>query len=48
VPCKLGRFTVDKLPTRYTTVTLARAGDYYGGASATFDSSGNALLDLQY
>jgi hypothetical protein len=48
VPCKLGKFTVDKLPMRYTTVTLARAGDYYGGDTATFDSSGNALLDLQY
>jgi hypothetical protein len=48
VPCKAGKFTVDKLPVRYTTVTLSRAGDYYGGASAVFDSMGNAQLDLQY
>lgn len=48
VPCAAGKYTIDKLPLRYTTVTLARAGDYYGGDSATFDAEGNAALDLPY
>lgn len=48
VPCNAGKFTVDKLPTRYTMVTLSRAGDYYGGATAAFDADGNAALDLPY
>ena len=48
VPCNAGKYTIDKLPTRYTSVTLARAGDYYGGASAAFDATGNAALNLPY
>lgn len=48
VPCKAGKFTVDKFPTRFTTVQLAREGDYGGGAFGTFDSQGTAMLDLPY
>ena len=28
VPCDAGKFTIDKMPMRYTMVNLARAGDY--------------------
>ena len=48
VPCKAGKFTVDKFPTRFTNVQLARDTDYSGGAYGTFGSDGNALLDLPY
>lgn len=48
VPCDAGKYTVDKLPLRYEMVTLSRAGDYYGGATARFDVDGNATLDLPY
>lgn len=48
VPCDAGKFTVDKMPYRYTTVHLARDGDYDGGARGTFDTSGNVTLDLNY
>jgi hypothetical protein len=48
VPCVEGKFTVDKLPTWYTSVGLERAGDYNGGATAAFDATGNASLDLPY
>ena len=49
VPCVEGRFTIDKLPTTYTTVNLERAGDYNGGATGTFDpATGVATLDLPY
>jgi hypothetical protein len=48
VPCKAGKFTVDKLPLRFTSVQLAREGDRSGGAYGTFDSDGRALLDLRY
>jgi hypothetical protein len=48
VPCSAGKYTIDKLPTRFTIVTLARAGDYYGGASATIDAQGNAAVNLPY
>jgi hypothetical protein len=48
VPCKAGRFTVDKMPLRYTQVALARAGDAGGGATSTFDANGDANLDLPY
>src|SRR4051794_32585580 len=40
VPCAEGKFTVDKLPSWYTTVGLARTGDYGGGTSASFDADG--------
>lgn len=48
VPCDAGKFTVDKLPARYMAVSLSRTGDDYGGATATFDVDGNALVDLPY
>ncbi|HSD90917.1 MAG TPA: hypothetical protein VLB44_25510 [Kofleriaceae bacterium] len=48
VPCNAGRYTVDKLPSRMTKVELARSGEYSGGASATFDATGNAVLNLPY
>jgi hypothetical protein len=48
VPCDAGKHTVDKMPTRFTSVTLARRDDYSGGASGTFDAMGTATLDLPY
>jgi hypothetical protein len=48
VPCEAGKFTVDKLPLRFTTVQLTRAGQTYGGATGAFDASGTATLDLPY
>lgn len=49
VPCKAGKHTVDKFPIRFTTVQLARDGDYSGGDTGTFDAtSGEAQLDLPY
>jgi hypothetical protein len=48
VPCDAGKFTVDKLPTRFTTVSLTRVGDDYGGGTAAFDVEGNAAIDLPY
>jgi len=48
VPCNAGRYTVDKLPTRFTRVELTRSGEYSGGASGTFDTTGTAVLDLPY
>lgn len=48
VPCNAGKYTIDKLPTRYTMVNLARSGDYYGGASGVFDVDGTATLNLPY
>ena len=48
MPCKAGKHTVDKFPTRFTTVWLSRAHDYSGGASGTYDAMGNAQLDLPY
>jgi hypothetical protein len=48
VPCDAGKFTIDKFPTRFGNVQLARESDYSGGAYGTFDASGNASLDLPY
>jgi hypothetical protein len=48
VPCTAGKFTIDKFPTRFTSVQLARDSDYSGGAYGTFGSDGNAQLDLPY
>jgi hypothetical protein len=48
VPCDAGKFTVDKLPTRFTLVSLMRAGDDTGGASGTFNVDGNATVNLPY
>ena len=48
VPCTEGKFTVDKMPTNYETVGLARTGDYdQSGASGFFDSDGIATLDFK-
>ena len=48
VPCKAGRYTIDKMPSHYTRVTLSRSGDYNGGANGQFDTTGNVSLDLPY
>lgn len=48
VPCDAGKFTVDKLPARFSLVSLSRTGDDYGGATAAFDADGNATIDLPY
>jgi len=48
VPCDAGKHTVDKFPSRYTTVQLAGEYDYSGGDAGTFDAEGTALLDLPY
>jgi hypothetical protein len=48
VPCRAGKFTVDKMPTRFESVELARRDDYGGGAYVDFDTTGTAKLDLPY
>ena len=48
VPCAEGKFTIDKLPTRFDTVELARTGDYSGYATGVFASDGTVALDLLY
>lgn len=48
VPCDAGKFTIDKFPTRFGSVQLARESDYSGGAYGTFDTNGTASLDLPY
>jgi hypothetical protein len=48
VPCKAGRYTIDKMPTHYTRVQLSRAGEYSGGAAGEFDAAGDVTLDLPY
>lgn len=48
LPCVEGKFTVDKLPTWYTSVELSKEGDYSGGVRGEFDATGNATLDLPY
>lgn len=48
VPCDAGRYTIDKMPTHYTKVQLSRSGEYSGGATGQFDSTGNVTLDLPY
>jgi hypothetical protein len=48
VPCNGGKFTIDKFPTRFGNVQLARESDYSGGAYGTFDANGNVMLDLPY
>lgn len=48
VPCDAGKFTVDKMPTRFTSVGLARVDDYSGGDHGDFDAMGTATLDLAY
>jgi hypothetical protein len=46
VPCKGGRFTVDKLPLAYTTVFLAIEGEDTGSSAPIDPDTGDALLDL--
>lgn len=43
VPCAQGRFTVDKLPTKYTSVQLRHGGK---SETAAIDAAGEALFDL--
>jgi hypothetical protein len=44
VPCELGKFTVDKLPTKFTTVRLTHKGKT---DTASIDAtSGEAVFDL--
>lgn len=47
VPCAAGRYTIDKLPTRFYRVRLALV-DTDGGGRADIDEQGNASLDLPY
>ena len=47
VPCKSGKFTVDKLPAFYSGVTITRDG--HGGAGVTgFFVNGSTTLDLPF
>ena len=49
VPCAEGRFTVDKMPISYDTVSLQRQYELDSGrVSDVFDATGNATLDLPY
>jgi hypothetical protein len=48
VPCKAGRYTIDKMPTRFDHVELSRQGEYSGGDDGPFDATGNVTLDLPY
>ncbi len=48
VPCAEGEFTIDKLPTFYTQVGLLQDMTDSGGATGTFDGSGDSALDLPY
>ena len=45
VPCATGQFTVDKLPSRYTSVELG-AIDRPVARTADLDDAGQAALDL--
>lgn len=48
VPCAEGEFTIDKMPTYFQTIALLRDTDGSGGATGTFDGSGDVTLDLPY
>jgi hypothetical protein len=49
VPCVEGKFTIDKMPTRYSYILLGREGDATGGDGAQIDATtGNAMIDLPY
>jgi len=48
VPCMEGKFTVDKMPKRYTTVALEPDCLCKAAASTVFDSTGSATLDLSF
>lgn len=45
VPCRNGKFTIDKLPTSYTRVELGIVGSSFG-SSAPITSAGAAMIDL--
>ena len=48
VPCKLGQFTMDKLPTRFFKVELGiDNGDGFGTEVRAIDSNGIAAFDMQ-
>lgn len=47
VPCAEGKFSVDRLPTKYDSVELGRASDR-APPRAAFDAAGNAMLNLPY
>ena len=47
VPCVEGKFTIDKIPTRYVTVSLFKTDSDYG-AVTTIDRTRSAVLDLPY
>lgn len=44
VPCDAGLFTIDKLPTRYTSVEIGNSGGV--AQEKVFDSQGNVAFDL--
>lgn len=48
VPCMEGKFTVDKMPKRYTQVSLEPNCLCKTAASDVFDSTGSAMLDLSF
>ncbi len=48
VPCAEGKFTVDKMPTNFSSVALERQYAYDGGAGGVFDATGTATVDLPY
>jgi hypothetical protein len=48
VPCKAGKFTIDKFPIRFDRVQLAGEYDYSGGDFGQFDATGTVMLDLPY
>ena len=48
MPCAEGEFTIDKMPTYYTQITLQQVDSESGGATGTFDGSGDCSLDLPY
>lgn len=49
VPCVEGKFSIDKMPTWYTTVDLMRDGETTAGADGTIDpQTGLLSLDLPY
>jgi hypothetical protein len=49
VPCVEGKFTIDKMPTSYTSTSLYPEYNYdAGGANGYFDATGTATLDLPY
>ena len=49
VPCDEGKFTVDKLPTRFSEADVSIENDPGSTVTATIDAAtGNASLDLPY